>query len=196
MIPLGLGAYSPPPPNIQAVLQNASQSSGVPVNILQALAYQESSYNPNAVPPNCTGQNCGQGLLQVTPATGASLGLSNPFDPQQNANAGASYLMSLYNQFGDWNSALVAYNEGPGAFQKSGAYPSSAAYASTILSNAGVSSDSGSSPISPDNSTPADSTGDGTDTSSSASFLSSFSAPEIAIGAGIGLLVLVLIARR
>lgn len=134
----GFGSYAPPPSNIASVLQNASASSGVPYSILQALAYQESSYNPTAVPPGCSGQNCGQGLLQVTPATGASLGLTNPFDAQANANAGAAYLMQMYQKFGNWNDALVAYNEGPGAFAQSGAYPSSAAYAQAILQNAGV----------------------------------------------------------
>lgn len=130
----GFGAYSPPPANIAPILQTASASSGVPVNILDALAFQESSYNPNAV--SSAGA---QGLLQLMPATGKSLGVTNPLDPQQNANAGAQYLQSLYQQYGNWNDALVAYNEGPGNFASQGAFPSSSAYAASILSNAGVS---------------------------------------------------------
>ncbi len=133
----GFGTFTPPPPNIATVLQTASQQSGVPLSILQAVAYQESRYKPSAVSPAGA-----QGLLQIMPATGTSLGLQNPFDAQQNANAGASYLASLYAQYGNWNDALVAYNEGPGNFAKSGAFPSSQSYASDILSNAGISSDS------------------------------------------------------
>lgn len=72
------------------------------------------------------------------PATGASLGVANPLDAQQNANAGASYLASLYAQYGNWNDALVAYNEGPGNFAKSGPFASSQQYADTILANAGI----------------------------------------------------------
>lgn len=130
----GFGAYSAPPSGIQTVLQNASANSGVPYPILQSLAYQESSYNPSAV-----SSEGAQGLLQVMPATGTSLGLTNPFDAQQNANAGASYLASLYKQYGNWNDALVAYNQGPGALASQGPFQSSQNYASTILSNAGVS---------------------------------------------------------
>lgn len=143
----GLGAFSPAPANIQTVLQNASASSGVPYSILQALAYQESSYDPSA-----TSGKGAQGLLQLMPATAASLGVTNAYDAQQNANAGASYLASLYRQFGNWNDALVAYNEGPGAFQASGAYASSAAYASTILGNAGVLSAPAAAPVAADSS--------------------------------------------
>jgi hypothetical protein len=197
MIPLdrGLGAYSPPPANIQSVLQNASASSGVPYSILSALAYQESSYNPSAVSP--TGA---QGLLQIEPATGASLGLSNPFDPQQNANAGASYLMSLYNQYGDWQTALIAYNEGPGALASKGPYASSQTYASTILSNAGVTDTSGGSlDTSSGLMVPPDTTGNTTDTGISTtvlSGLSGLSTPEIVGIAAAGVLFLILVARR
>lgn len=128
----GFGSFAPPPAPIASVLQNASASSGVPVPILQALAYQESSYNPAAVSPKGA-----QGLLQLMPATGRSLGVSNPFDPQQNADAGAKYLAGLYQQYGDWGQALIAYNEGPGNLAKSGVFRSSQSYADTILANAG-----------------------------------------------------------
>jgi hypothetical protein len=134
----GFGSYGPPPSNIQTVLQNASASSGVPENILQALAYQESSYNPAAV--SSAGA---QGLLQIMPATGKSLGLSDPFDAQANANAGAGYLASLYAQYGDWSKALIAYNEGPGNLANQGVFPSSQSYADSILSNAGISDAAG-----------------------------------------------------
>lgn len=133
IIPVGLGAYSPPPSDINSVLQNASQSSGVPLNILQSVAYSESRYNPNAVSPAGA-----QGLLQLMPATGKSLGVSDPFNPQQNADAGAKYLAQLYGQYGDWNTALIAYNQGPGALANNGPYSSSQQYAATILQNAGV----------------------------------------------------------
>ena len=47
---IGLLKRRPPPPSsIQTALQNASSQYGVPVSLLQAVAFQESSYNPNAV---------------------------------------------------------------------------------------------------------------------------------------------------
>jgi soluble lytic murein transglycosylase-like protein len=133
----GFGAYSAPPANIASVLQNASASSGVPVNILNAVAYEESRYNPNAVSPAGA-----QGLLQLMPATGSSLGVTDAFDAQQNANAGAQYLAQLYAKYGDWQTALIAYNQGPTSLAKNGPYSSSQSYASDILTNAGVSASS------------------------------------------------------
>lgn len=127
----GLG--STPSPAVSTALQNASLSSGVPLSLLQALAQQESSFNPSAV-----SSKGAQGLLQLMPATGASLGVSSPFDPNQNASAGAQYLKSLYDQYGDWNTALIAYNEGPGNLASQGVFPSSQTYADTILQNANL----------------------------------------------------------
>ena len=74
------------------------------------------------------------------PATAAGLNV-NPNDPTQNIQGGLTYLQQLYNQFGDWNEALEAYNEGPGALQSqlsAGTIPVSAGYASGILSAAGM----------------------------------------------------------
>jgi len=122
----------------QQALANASAAYGVPLNILQAVAQQESSMCPRAV--SSAGA---QGLMQLMPATAASLGVTNPFDPQQSANGGAQYLAQLFQQYGDWNTALIAYNQGPGALAQNGPYSSSQQYASTILANAGVSSPSG-----------------------------------------------------
>ena len=68
-------------------------------------------------------------------------GISSPLDPQQSANAGAQYLAQLYAQYGNWNTALIAYNQGPGALAANGPYSSSQAYAASILANAGLPSD-------------------------------------------------------
>ena len=131
----GLGMA--PSPSVSVALQSASAQTGVPLSLLQALAAKESSNNPAAVSPAGA-----QGLLQLMPATGASLGVTDPFDVNQNALAGAQYLQSLYNQYGDWQTALIAYNEGPGNLATQGAFPSSQAYATSILSAAGVSDSS------------------------------------------------------
>lgn len=129
----GLGAT--PSPAVQTALQNASSTYGVPLPLLTSVARSESAYNPTAV-----SKAGAQGLMQLMPATAASLGVTNPFDPQQSANGGAQYLAQLYSQYGDWNTALIAYNEGPGALATHGAYPSSQQYAQTILTNAGMDS--------------------------------------------------------
>lgn len=134
----GLGAVASPA--VQSALASASATSGVPLSLLQSLAAIESSNNPNAV-----SSKGAQGLLQLMPATGVSLGVTDPFDPAQNASAGASYLASLYRKYGDWNTALIAYNEGPGNLANLGPFSSSQTYAQSVLSEAGMVSGAGTS---------------------------------------------------
>ena len=131
----GLGAA--PSASVTAALQSASAQTGVPLSLLEALAAQESSNNPAAV--SSAGA---QGLLQLMPATAASVGVTDSFDVNQNALGGAQYLESLYKQYGDWNTALIAYNEGPGNLASQGPFSSSQSYASSILSAAGLPSES------------------------------------------------------
>lgn len=80
---------------------------------LTAIMYQESHFK------NTYGGN-GQGLMQLTKATAASLGV-NPSDPASNIRGGAKYLRSIYdslpeemNYWDRWFVSLAAYNQGPG----------------------------------------------------------------------------------
>ena len=127
----GFGAA--PSPAIAAALASASSTYGVPLSLLTSVASHESSFNPAAVSPAGA-----QGLLQLMPATAASLGVTNPFDPAQSADGGARYLSQLYNQYGDWGTALIAYNEGPGNLATRGVFPSSQSYADSILADSGI----------------------------------------------------------
>ena len=132
----GFGTLATPPASVQTALQNASNQYGVPLPLLESVAQTESSYNPSAV--SSAGA---QGLMQIMPANDASFGVTNPFDAQQSANAGAAYLAQLYAQYGNWNTALIAYNQGPTALAQNGPYASSQSYADSILANAGISTD-------------------------------------------------------
>ena len=135
----GLGVA--PSASVSTALANASAQTGVPLSLLTQVAQTESSYNPSAVSPAGA-----QGLMQLMPATAASLGVSNPMDPNQSALGGAQYLESLYKQYGDWQMALEAYNEGPGNLQANlvaGVAPVSEDYATSILSAAGMDTSSG-----------------------------------------------------
>ena len=98
----------------------------------------ESAGNPNAVSPSGA-----QGLMQLTPGTATSLGVTNPFDATQNVTGGITYLTQLAQQFGGLFNALAAYNWGPGNVQKALAagtpFPSSVqSYASGVLNSAGL----------------------------------------------------------
>ena len=57
-----------------------------------------------------------QGLMQLMPATQATLGIADAFDPLQNIDAGVRYLATLQQTFGtDRALLLAAYNAGPQA---------------------------------------------------------------------------------
>lgn len=68
----------------------------------------ESGGNPNAVSPKGA-----QGPFQLMPATASSVGVANPFNPQQ-AQAGATTLLNqLHQRFGNNTQAIIAaYNAG------------------------------------------------------------------------------------
>jgi soluble lytic murein transglycosylase-like protein len=122
--------------DISSIVAQASSTYNVPASVIYSVIQQESGGNPNAVSPKGA-----MGLMQLMPSTAASLGVTDPFDPEQNIMAGTSYLASLINQYnGDIASALAAYNWGPGNVNNSnGNWPSSVvSYVSNVLQNAGI----------------------------------------------------------
>ncbi|MCI1965269.1 MAG: lytic transglycosylase domain-containing protein [Oscillospiraceae bacterium] len=104
--------------SLNDVFDRASQTYGVPENLLKAVAKAESGFQADAV------SSCGaQGIMQLMPSTAKSLGVSNPFDPEQNIMGGAKYLGSLLSKYGDAKLALAAYNAGSGNVKKYGGIP-------------------------------------------------------------------------
>lgn len=101
------------------IFQKASDTYGVPVSLLKAMAKQESNFDPNAT------SHCGaQGVMQLMPATAASLGVTDAYDPEQNIMGGAKYISQLLSKYdGDISLALAAYNAGSGNVAKYGGIP-------------------------------------------------------------------------
>lgn len=95
----------------------AFDKNGQPTpQLLDAVQQVESGGNPQAVSPKGA-----QGPYQLMPATAASVGVTNPFDPAQARQGAGKYLAQLYQQFGgDAQKAVAAYNAGPGAVANSG----------------------------------------------------------------------------
>lgn len=113
----GMGAGAPVATSytgaqITQMVASAAAQYGVPSQLAVEVAIQESGLNANAV------SSAGAiGVMQLMPATAASLGVTNPYDPTQNIPAGVKYLASMYSEFGAWDQALGAYNWGPGNVQ-------------------------------------------------------------------------------
>jgi len=78
--------------------------------LLAAQLYAESGFDPNARSPVGA-----QGIAQFMPATAASYGLDNPYDPAAAIDAQGHLMSDLLKQFGSPSLALAAYNAGPGA---------------------------------------------------------------------------------
>jgi hypothetical protein len=99
--------------------------------LLAAQLMAESGFDPNAGSPAGA-----QGIAQFMPATAATYGLDNPFDPVAAIDAQAHLMSDLLRRFGSPELALAAYNAGPGAVEPCNCvpdYPETRAYVSRIL---------------------------------------------------------------
>ena len=107
------------PDEIDQSIVMAAARHNVDPNLVRAVVKVESNFNSNAV------SNKGaMGLMQLMPKTARELKVKNPFDPQQNVDAGVrhlKYLLENYN--GDVNLTLAAYNAGEGAVRRSAGVP-------------------------------------------------------------------------
>lgn len=79
--------------------------------IMAAMAFAESTFNPNAV-----SRRNAQGLYQIVPSTFRQFADEgdDPFDPESSTKVAARYLAYLLKRYkGDYERALAAYNWGP-----------------------------------------------------------------------------------
>jgi hypothetical protein len=106
---LNLTAYA-------AEIAAASARHGVDPALVRAIMHAESAFEPNALSPKGA-----QGLMQLMPATADDYGVTDPFDPVQNIDAGVEHLAMLLDLYdGDVTLAAAAYNAGQGAVARYG----------------------------------------------------------------------------
>ena len=104
------------PSYLDVVIREAARETALDPNLLAAVIYQESRFDPKAV-----SRRGAQGLMQLMPRTAAHVGVRNAFDPEQNVRGGARYLAEMFETFdGDLELSLAAYNAGPMAVKKKG----------------------------------------------------------------------------
>ena len=129
---------SPPAASIPALpvvpygelIDRVATEQGVPVKLVRAVIQVESAYQQRARSPKGA-----MGLMQLMPDTARQYGVSNPYDPISNIEAGIRHLKSLTERL-PLALALAAYNAGEAAvarFHGVPPYPETQAYVGRIL---------------------------------------------------------------
>lgn len=91
-----------------AIINQTSQKYNVDSTLVKAVIKAESNFNHKAVSPVGA-----RGLMQLMPATAASLQVADSFHPESNIDGGVRYLRYLSNLFnGNLPLVLAAYNAG------------------------------------------------------------------------------------
>ena len=139
---LGAAVFLPEfvPARYRRAILSASLRTGVSAALLAAQLKSESNFDPAAVSPAGA-----LGIAQFMPATAASRGLRDPFDPIASIGAQAELMAELIREFGSARLALAAYNAGPGAVGACRCvppYPETVAYIARVLALAGGASGS------------------------------------------------------
>jgi soluble lytic murein transglycosylase-like protein len=101
------------------LIRNKAYEYDIDPTLVKAVIEVESNFDSRAV-----SSKGAMGLMQLMPATAEEMGAYNPFNPEDNIEAGVRYLKYLLDKFdGDLKLALAAYNAGPSRVKKYGAVP-------------------------------------------------------------------------
>jgi soluble lytic murein transglycosylase-like protein len=127
--PLGGSQFAP---YIEGLIGKYAAQNGISPDLVRAVIRQESDGNPHDV-----SKAGARGLMQLMPEESQALGVTDPFDPEQNIAAGTRLLSGLLREYhGDVSRALAAYNAGSAAVQKYNGippYPETQNYVRRIL---------------------------------------------------------------
>ena len=101
------------------LIESTAELQGVDPHLVKAVIQVESAFNPNA-----TSKKGAMGLMQLMPETARSLGVKNPYKPEDNVNGGVKYLKLLLDKYdGNIGLTLAAYNAGEYSVEKHGGIP-------------------------------------------------------------------------
>jgi hypothetical protein len=94
---------------IDSAVSISSQKYGVDENLIRAIIKVESDFNPN-----CVSSAGAKGLMQLMPENCEDLGVNDPFNIEENIDAGTRHIKEYLDRYdGDVEMALMAYNGGP-----------------------------------------------------------------------------------
>lgn len=97
--------------NISEHIMSGALERNIPVNIAFALAFVESTFDPQAINESNSNGTIDRGLFQLNSATFRNFDIDF-FDSYQNTQAGLNYLFRKYEMYGSWESAIIMYNAG------------------------------------------------------------------------------------
>lgn len=101
------------------IIENKSAKYNLDPSLIRALITAESNWDSTAI-----SQKGAIGLMQIMPDTATDMQISNPFDPEQNIEAGSRYIRLLLDKFdGYLELAIAAYNAGPTTVERAGGVP-------------------------------------------------------------------------
>ena len=107
-----------PPGEVRDIARRYAKKYSVDPVLVEAVISVESGWDISA-----ESHAGAQGLMQIMPNTQQDLGITEPFDPEQNIDGGVKYLKEMLDRFGDIKLALAAYNAGPERVAKYGDIP-------------------------------------------------------------------------
>lgn len=115
----GVDCEAIPKPELEKLVQAASEREGLQADLVDAVIRKESAGRPCAVSPKGA-----QGLMQLMPATAMEMDVADPFDPKQNIDGGTRLLKQLLTKYkGDVALALGAYNAGSARVDRDAGVP-------------------------------------------------------------------------
>ena len=103
------------PSQYRDIIEQQAKANKIPISTAVKMLSIESGFNPHLV-----SKSGALGIAQVLPSTGAQMGYSPQqlMNPETGIEAGISYLGQMYHKYGSEDSALAAYNMGPGNMDK------------------------------------------------------------------------------
>jgi len=106
---------------LQAYTYQQCQEKQVSYELVLAMMYHESNYDPSAVRYYEDGSS-DSGIMQINSINSEwlseKIGVTDLTDPYQNIRSGVFILSDLYGKYGDWHKALICYNYGEGGAQE------------------------------------------------------------------------------